>query len=180
MITKGIHHADVEYDPITLDSPGYIVVYDAQTIYKVLNKNKSKIDGIQFNGVGHEDNKIYIHYNDSEMESAPIAAVIHDINLQYVFPDSKSVQNSKNIKFHSLTDEDIDALANKQIVVLETGTEYETPISKELLPGLKVTKNKRTYGGYAIESSDTEIFYLYLYAEHESIRSFHQYRCFKW
>lgn len=180
---KGYHFATVPYKPMVLNSDKYTIVFKSKLIYDAFKENKSKLCSITFNGVGSDDNNIYVNYTTGD--SKPIACVVKDPNLYFHnkmknYEKMIKIPNSWEMEFLKIDERKIMQLCDKYPVVLSPGDEMETVITKELIPGLKSNKTRTSKAFYAMKELDKDTFELYLMAEQELIKSYHRYKCFKW
>lgn len=177
MSNKGYHFAVVDFAPLILSEKIGDIVYSSKGVYNAFKANKSKLSSIYLDT---NDYNIYVEFTTDE--KIMIAEVVKSIDIRY---RNKFDIYKKNINIPSdfcmIPESSVIKMCDKNPVILESGSEMETVITKELIPGMKNTKSKTTKASYAMrQGKDRDTFELYLRGDHEFIKSYHKYLCFKW
>lgn len=177
LLNKGYHFAMVPFAPLVLNENIGTIVYSSKGIYNAFKANKSKLNSIYYDNT---DDCIYVDFTTGDV--VLIADIVKSIDIRYhnKFDIYKKHINVPN-DFRMIPESSVITMCDKSPVMLESGSELETVITKELIPGMKNTKSKTTKASYAMrETKDPDTFELYLRGDHEFIKSYHKYLCFKW
>ena len=180
LVLKGYHIAVVPFAPLALDTKSLEIVYYSKGIFAAFKANKSALDKIVYGGKNSDDNKIYVTFTTGDVVA--IGEVVRDAGLYF---HNKLYDHGKYIKlpdeFIRMPESKVITMCDKYPITLEPGMDFETVITRELIPGLKNTKTKTTKASYAMKNTkDPDVFELYLKATQEFIISYHKYKCFRW